>query len=61
MSLDAGYHTALFFFFLPDELMHFFSNRTPDEVLAAKGVKPTLSPNLNTLALVEVPYNSLLC
>ncbi|KAJ4841158.1 hypothetical protein Tsubulata_016921 [Turnera subulata] len=27
---------------------------TPDEVLAAKGVKPTLSPNLNTLALVEV-------
>ncbi|RVW96786.1 7-hydroxymethyl chlorophyll a reductase, chloroplastic [Vitis vinifera] len=22
--------------------------RTPDEVLAAKGVKPTLSPNLNT-------------
>ncbi|CAN6476938.1 unnamed protein product [Victoria cruziana] len=27
--------------------------RTPDEVLAAKGVKPTLSPNLNTLALVE--------
>lgn len=31
-----------------------FLNRTPDEVLAAKGVKPTLSPNLNTLALVEV-------
>ncbi|KAL5990228.1 hypothetical protein ACLOJK_011125 [Asimina triloba] len=29
--------------------------RTPDEVLAARGVKPTLSPNLNTLALVEVP------
>lgn len=29
-------------------------NRTPEEVLAAKGVKPTLSPNLNTLALVEV-------
>ncbi|KAL6185222.1 hypothetical protein ACLB2K_041356 [Fragaria x ananassa] len=28
--------------------------RTPEEVLAAKGVKPTLSPNLNTLALVEV-------
>ncbi|KAF8388321.1 hypothetical protein HHK36_026987 [Tetracentron sinense] len=27
--------------------------RTPDEVLAARGVKPTLSPNLNTLALVE--------
>ncbi|XVF29231.1 hypothetical protein REPUB_Repub15cG0103200 [Reevesia pubescens] len=27
--------------------------RTPDEVLAAKGVKPTLSSNLNTLALVE--------
>ncbi|KAG2580813.1 hypothetical protein PVAP13_6NG365600 [Panicum virgatum] len=27
--------------------------RTPDEVIAAKGVKPTLSPNLNTLALVE--------
>ncbi|XP_077228902.1 coenzyme F420 hydrogenase family / dehydrogenase, beta subunit family isoform X2 [Tasmannia lanceolata] len=30
-----------------------FLARTPDEVLAAKGVKPTLSPNLNTLALVE--------
>lgn len=31
--------------------------RTPEEVLAAKGVKPTLSPNLDTLALVEVcPY-----
>lgn len=28
--------------------------RTPEEVLAAKGVKPTLSPNLDTLALVEV-------
>ncbi|KAJ8616806.1 hypothetical protein MRB53_036178 [Persea americana] len=27
--------------------------RTPEEVFAAKGVKPTLSPNLNTLALVE--------
>eukprot|EP00252_Welwitschia_mirabilis_P020168 TRINITY_DN4884_c0_g1_i2.p1 TRINITY_DN4884_c0_g1~~TRINITY_DN4884_c0_g1_i2.p1 ORF type:complete len:432 (-),score=60.93 TRINITY_DN4884_c0_g1_i2:415-1710(-) len=27
--------------------------RTPEEILAAKGVKPTLSPNLNTLALVE--------
>lgn len=27
--------------------------RTPDEILAARGVKPTLSPNLNTLALVE--------
>ncbi|KAL6660912.1 hypothetical protein ACP70R_000296 [Stipagrostis hirtigluma subsp. patula] len=27
--------------------------RTPDEVIAAKGVKPTLLPNLNTLALVE--------
>eukprot|EP00262_Sarcandra_glabra_P013667 TRINITY_DN3850_c0_g1_i1.p1 TRINITY_DN3850_c0_g1~~TRINITY_DN3850_c0_g1_i1.p1 ORF type:complete len:234 (-),score=22.94 TRINITY_DN3850_c0_g1_i1:29-661(-) len=27
--------------------------RTPEEVYAAKGVKPTLSPNLNTLALVE--------
>ncbi|CAM6105722.1 unnamed protein product [Calypogeia fissa] len=27
--------------------------RTPEEVLAARGVKPTLSPNLNTLALVE--------
>ncbi|XP_059066038.1 7-hydroxymethyl chlorophyll a reductase, chloroplastic-like [Cryptomeria japonica] len=27
--------------------------RTPEEVLAAKGVKPTLSPNLNTLAVVE--------
>eukprot|EP00850_Spirogloea_muscicola_P006929 SM000034S12683 [mRNA] locus=s34:152784:158306:- [translate_table: standard] len=26
---------------------------TPEEVLAARGVKPTLSPNLNTLALVE--------
>ncbi|KAF1898749.1 hypothetical protein Lal_00000651 [Lupinus albus] len=28
--------------------------RTPEEVLAAKGVKPTLSPNLDTLALVEL-------
>ena len=28
--------------------------RTPEEVIAAKGVKPTLSPNLDTLALVEV-------
>ncbi|XP_024527174.1 7-hydroxymethyl chlorophyll a reductase, chloroplastic-like isoform X1 [Selaginella moellendorffii] len=27
--------------------------RTPEEILAARGVKPTLSPNLNTLALVE--------
>eukprot|EP00249_Psilotum_nudum_P006669 c19968_g1_i2 orf=208-1653(-) len=27
--------------------------RTPEEVLEARGVKPTLSPNLNTLALVE--------
>ncbi|KAJ8490263.1 hypothetical protein OPV22_011984 [Ensete ventricosum] len=27
--------------------------KTPDEVYAAKGVKPTLSPNLDTLALVE--------
>ncbi|KAL7105658.1 hypothetical protein ACP275_07G057800 [Erythranthe tilingii] len=27
--------------------------RTPEEVLAARGVKPTLSPNLNTLELVE--------
>ncbi|KAM7253183.1 hypothetical protein ACFE04_008876 [Oxalis oulophora] len=27
--------------------------RTPEEVLAARGVKPSLSPNLNTLALVE--------
>ncbi|WCJ24166.1 7-hydroxymethyl chlorophyll a reductase chloroplastic [Euphorbia peplus] len=27
--------------------------RTPEEVIAAKGVKPTLSPNLNTLALIE--------
>lgn len=27
--------------------------RTPEEVLKARGVKPTLSPNLNTLALVE--------
>ncbi|KAH0641270.1 hypothetical protein KY285_037856 [Solanum tuberosum] len=27
--------------------------RTPEEVIAAKGVKLTLSPNLNTLALVE--------
>lgn len=26
---------------------------TPEEVLAARGVKPTLSPNLNTLAMVE--------
>ncbi|CAM8905536.1 unnamed protein product [Rhodiola kirilowii] len=31
--------------------------RTPEEVLAAKGVKPTLSPNLNTLALVEAASN----
>lgn len=31
-----------------------YSCRTPEEVLAAKGVKPTLSPNLNTLSLVEV-------
>lgn len=30
-----------------------FLARTPEEVLAARGVKPTLSPNLNTLALVE--------
>lgn len=35
------------------------SCRTPDEVFAAKGVKPTLSPNLNTLALVEVCQISL--
>lgn len=27
--------------------------RTPEEVLAARGVKPTLSPNLNTLELIE--------
>ncbi|KAL5223528.1 hypothetical protein ABZP36_010167, partial [Zizania latifolia] len=27
--------------------------RTPEEVIAAKGVKPTLSPNLSTIALVE--------
>ncbi|KAH0470061.1 hypothetical protein IEQ34_001619 [Dendrobium chrysotoxum] len=27
--------------------------RTPDEVFAAKGVKPTLSPNLDTLAVIE--------
>ncbi|XXG62066.1 hypothetical protein AAC387_Pa05g0511 [Persea americana] len=27
--------------------------RTAEEVFAAKGVKPTLFPNLNTLALVE--------
>ncbi|CAI5463586.1 unnamed protein product [Closterium sp. Yama58-4] len=27
--------------------------RTEEEVMAARGVKPTLSPNLNTLALVE--------
>ncbi|MCO5563853.1 hypothetical protein L7F22_017502 [Adiantum nelumboides] len=27
--------------------------KTPEEVLAARGVKPTLSPNLNTLAMVE--------
>ena len=37
-----------------------FPNRTPDEVLAAKGVKPTLSPNLNTLALVEVCLTKLI-
>lgn len=31
-----------------------FYDRTPEEIYAAKGVKPTLSPNLETLALVEV-------
>lgn len=35
-------------------LIGYLCNRTPDEVFAAKGVKPTLSPNLDTLALVEV-------
>ncbi|MCD7469619.1 hypothetical protein HAX54_008761 [Datura stramonium] len=36
--------------------------RTPEEVIAAKGVKPTLSPNLNTLALVEAAgVKRLLC
>lgn len=30
--------------------------RTPEEVYKAKGVKPTLSPNLDTLALVEVHF-----
>lgn len=37
--------------------------RTPEEVLAARGVKPTLSPNLNTLALVEVikPFTLACC
>nr|GEX29814.1 ribonuclease H-like domain-containing protein [Tanacetum cinerariifolium] len=33
--------------------MFWRSERTPEEVLAAKGVKPTLSPKLDTLALVE--------
>ncbi|XP_050939024.1 uncharacterized protein LOC127148775 [Cucumis melo] len=28
-------------------------NRTPKEVFADTGVKPTLTPNLNTLALIE--------
>ncbi len=27
--------------------------RSVEDILAAKGVKPTLSPNLNTLATVE--------
>ena len=27
--------------------------RSVEDILAARGVKPTLSPNLNTLALVE--------
>ena len=27
--------------------------RSKDDILKAKGVKPTLSPNLNTLAIVE--------
>ena len=27
--------------------------RTKDDILKARGVKPTLSPNLNTLATVE--------
>lgn len=42
-------------------LVFLFSDRTPEEVLAARGVKPTLSPNLNTLALVEVIYFYLAC
>nr|GEX96158.1 ribonuclease H-like domain-containing protein [Tanacetum cinerariifolium] len=33
--------------------MFWRSERTPEEVLAAKGVKPTLSPKFDTLALVE--------
>lgn len=40
---------------MTDEL---FCNRTPEEIFAAKGVKPTLSPNLDTLALVEVTWFS---
>ena len=39
--------------------MELLFGRTPDDVYAAKGVKPTLSPNLDTLALVEVMYFSL--
>ena len=27
--------------------------RTPEDILKARGVKPTLSPNLNVLATVE--------
>ena len=30
------------------------SLRTVEDIIAARGVKPTLSPNLNTLAAVEV-------
>lgn len=38
-----------------DQCSNYFSyDRTPEEVYASKGVKPTLSPNLETLALVEV-------
>jgi hypothetical protein len=46
------------FIYLFIKILNLFTSeiyrRTPEEVLAAKGVKPTLSPNLNTLALVEV-------
>lgn len=47
---------SFFFFFTFQTLIINNNNRTPEEVLAAKGVKPTLSPNLNTLALIEVPF-----
>lgn len=62
-SLDVFFFNLIYFFDFSDDFRNsatphlVFCNRTPDEVLAAKGVKPTLSPNLNTLALVEVLSN----